>query len=107
MESCYLPYAATSASVVDNAKVSLCVETLLRNLAGAGKLRGGVGLEEAVMRGIQRRCQKAGGGRGEGGGNKGSRAARRREGQEEEVVAWKWLLESGERLRDVVERVRC
>jgi len=94
METCYLPFAATSASVADNAKVSLCLETLLRHLGLAGKLSARPALEYATYEGIQRRCEKA------SDGVKKSAAARRRD-----EMAWAWLLESGERLRDVLKRV--
>jgi hypothetical protein len=94
METCYLPFAATSSSVADNAKVSLCLETLLRHLGLAGKLSARPALEYATYEGIQRRCEKA------SDGVKKSAAARRRD-----EMAWAWLLESGERLRDVLKRV--
>jgi hypothetical protein len=95
MEECYLPFAATSSSVVDNAKVSLCLETLLRHLLLAGKLTARPALEYALHEGIQRRCEKA------SDGVKKSASARKRE-----EIAWAWLLESGERLTDILKRVR-
>jgi hypothetical protein len=95
MEECYLPFAATSSSVTDNAKVSLCLETLLRHLFLAGKLTARPALEYALHQGIQRRCEKA------SDGVKKSASARKRE-----EIAWAWLLESGERLTDILKRVR-
>lgn len=95
LEECYLPFAATSSSVVDNAKVSLCLESLLRHLLRAGKLTARPALEFAIQEGIQNRCGKA------GDVVKKSASARRKE-----EVAWAWLLESGERLTDILERVR-
>ncbi len=95
MEECYLPFAATSSSVADNAKVSLCLETLLRHLLVAGKLTARPALELAIQDGIQKRCEKA------SDGVKKSASARRKE-----EIAWAWLLESGERLTDILKRVR-
>lgn len=94
MEECYLPFAATSSSVADNAKVSLCLETLLRHLVLAGKLTARPALELATYEGIQNRCEKA------SDGVKKTASARRRE-----ETAWAWLLESGERLTDILKRI--
>lgn len=94
MEECYLPFAATSSSVVDNAKVSICLETLLRHLLMAKKLTARPALDFAIQDGILNRCGKA----GEGGGK--SASARRRE-----ETAWQWLFESGERLSDILKYV--
>ncbi len=95
MEECYLPFAATSPSVADNAKVSLCLETLLRHLFMAGKLTTRPALEFAIQEGIQNRCEKA------SDGVKKSVSARKRE-----EIAWAWLLESGERLTDILRRLQ-
>jgi hypothetical protein len=95
MEECYLPFAATSSSVMDNAKVSLCLESLLRHLFLAGKLTTRPALESAIQDGIQRRCEKA------SDGVKKSASARRRE-----ESAWAWLLESGERLSDILRSIQ-
>lgn len=95
MEECYLPFAATSPSVADNAKVSLCLETLLRHLLMAGKLTMRPALQVAIQQGIQNRCEKA------SDGVKKSASARRRD-----EIAWAWLLESGERLTDILSRLQ-
>ncbi|ERF71259.1 hypothetical protein EPUS_05311 [Endocarpon pusillum Z07020] len=95
MEECYLPFAATSPSVADNAKVSLCLETLLRHLFMAGKLTMRPALEFTIQEGIQNRCEKA------SDGVKKSASARRRD-----EIAWAWLLESGERLTDILSRLQ-
>ena len=94
MEECYLPFAATSSSVTDNAKVSLCLETLLRHLLLAGKLTARPALEFAIHEGIQNRCEKAS-------DVVKKRASARRRAE----VAWAWLLESGERLTDILKRI--
>lgn len=95
MEECYLPFAATSSSVTDNAKVSLCLESLLRHLFLAGKLTPRPALEYAIQEGIQNRCERA------SDGGKKSASARRRE-----EVAWAWLIESGDRLIDILKRLQ-
>ena len=92
LEQCYLPWAANSAGVVENAKVSLCVETLLRLLAREGALDGTGGLLEAAERGIEARKNKFDGRKGKVGrdssGGKGGDIA--------------WLESSAERIRTVV-----
>ncbi|KAL8671565.1 MAG: hypothetical protein Q9224_007619, partial [Gallowayella concinna] len=60
LERCYLPFAANTGSISDNAKVSLCVETLMRLLQRACGLDWNDGrLQEAVERGIEAREKKA------------------------------------------------
>ena len=83
----YLPYGSNKTTCVDNAKVSLLVESLLRHLALAKVLRHRQELERAVERGIEAR---------EGKGRKG--------GKGDEKVAWAVLKESGQRMRDLVSR---
>ena len=55
----YLPYAANTSSIVDNTKVSLCVETLLRLLDFHVGLAWTPGLQEAAEAGIRARTAKA------------------------------------------------
>ena len=61
LEASYLPFAANTSSIVDNTKVSLCVETLLRLLDA--HLDNGLvwtsGLHEAAEAGIKARFTKA------------------------------------------------
>ncbi|KAE8408197.1 hypothetical protein BDV37DRAFT_190874 [Aspergillus pseudonomiae] len=94
LEECFLPYAASSTSVVDNTKMSILLETLLILLANSDMLRVTTELQEAVEEGIQRRAERA---QTE---TKKSVSARKSEDAE-----WCWLLESGERLRFLVEEV--
>ncbi|KAI4284597.1 MAG: hypothetical protein L6R38_001298 [Xanthoria sp. 2 TBL-2021] len=96
LERCYLPYPANTGSISDNAKVSLCVETLLRLLQGHCGLYWNDGhLQEAVEQGIEAREQKAkkaGKGRGKGKGD----------GEGERM----WLRASAGRMRGLVDLVR-
>ena len=59
LEMSYLPYPANTTSMVDNTKVSLCVETLLRLLDHHVGLDWTPGLHEAVEAGIKARIAKA------------------------------------------------
>lgn len=59
LEHSYLPYAANTSSLVDNTKVSLCVETLLRLLDYHVGLAWTPGLQEAAEAGIKARTAKA------------------------------------------------
>ena len=94
LEECFLPYAASTSSVVDNTKMSILLETLLILLANSDMLKVTTELQEAVEEGIQRRAEKA---QME---TKKSASARKTEDAE-----WCWLLESGERLRFLTEEV--
>ncbi|KAE8338811.1 hypothetical protein BDV24DRAFT_165944 [Aspergillus arachidicola] len=94
LEECFLPYAASTNSVVDNTKMSILLEALLILLANSDMLKVTTDLQEAVEEGIQRRAEKA---QTE---TKKSVSARKSEDAE-----WCWLQESGERLRFLVEEV--
>ena len=94
-ETHYAPFAANSTGVVDNAKVSLLLESLLRGLWNRDGLIGSVSLTEAVEKGIEaREVQVANDGRRRTG-------ARAREADDAEGV----LLESGERIMDVLAMI--
>lgn len=93
LETCYLPFAANTTSVADNAKVGLCVEGLVRVFERNVGVRWSEGLEERVRVGVRRReerAQRDGRRRGEGVGE-GERA---------------WLRGAGERIVGVVEMAR-
>ncbi|KAI4233543.1 MAG: hypothetical protein LQ349_004349, partial [Xanthoria aureola] len=96
LERCYLPYPANTGTIGDNAKVSLCVETLLRLLQGHCGLYWNDGhLRAAVEQGIEAREQKAkkaGKGRGKG----------KADGEGERM----WLRTSAGRMRALVVLVR-
>jgi hypothetical protein len=92
MEKFYLPYAANKASHVDNAKVSLLLESMLRCFFRAGSLQQTPELRKALEAGIEARRRKA-------------RNDSQGMGKNDDGVAWAWLTESGERMRDIVSRL--
>jgi hypothetical protein len=92
MEEFYLPYAANKSTHVDNAKVSLLLESMLRYFSKAGSLQPTPSLREALEAGITARSEKAA-----GGPHKGSKSG--------DDVPLAWLKESGERMRDIVNRL--
>lgn len=96
LEKCYLPFAANTTSLVDNAKVSLLVEALLRLYAHDAGLPLDVtpALRRAVDQGIQAREAKA------------TRDRRKKPGgrmDEEETSAKAYLKGSAARLRSLLE----
>jgi len=93
MEKFYLPYAANKTTHVDNAKVSLLLESMLRYFSMAGSLQPKPGLRKALETGIAAREEKAASGPQKGSKN-------------EDGVAWAWLTESGERMRETVSRLK-
>jgi hypothetical protein len=94
LEECFLPYAANSASVVNNAKVSILLESLLRLLAEDNMLRNTAKLRQAVKDGIQARNEKA------------QVEVRRNQSRRRlEDIEWCWLIESGERLLFLIEEI--
>ncbi|KAI9932827.1 hypothetical protein ASPWEDRAFT_33794 [Aspergillus wentii DTO 134E9] len=94
LEQCFLPYAASTASVVDNTKMSIVLESLVILLADSDLLRVTPLLKTAVQDGIIARADKA---QVENRRNQNSRRA--------EDIEWCWLLESGERLMFLVDEV--
>ncbi len=92
VESCYLPFAANTSSIADNAKVSLCVEALLRIIDWHGQLSWTPTLQEAAEAGIDAREKKA--------RNAGRKKAR---GIEHDRS---WLTNSANRIRSVVQMAR-
>ncbi|KAF2482642.1 hypothetical protein BDY17DRAFT_163564 [Neohortaea acidophila] len=59
-ETYYAPHAASNTSAVDNAKVSLLLESLLRSLWTTGGLAATRGLRNLVQQGITARTEKTG-----------------------------------------------
>ncbi|KAL9131371.1 MAG: hypothetical protein Q9217_000698 [Psora testacea] len=61
LEQCYLPFPANKANMLDNAKVSLCVETLLRLLDRytSSGLDWTPELQDAMEKGAEERIRKA------------------------------------------------
>lgn len=94
LEQSYLPFAANTQSVTDNARVSLCIETLLRLLDKHVGLEWSKSLVEATERGIEAREKKA-----KKEGKKG-----RMSGQQGGERLW--LTASAERIRAVVEMAK-
>jgi hypothetical protein len=94
LEKCFLPYAANTSSVVDNAKVSILLEALLCLLAESDMLRISPELKEAVKNGILARNQKA-----------QDETRRSLNSRLVEDIEWCWLIESGERLMYLIEDV--
>lgn len=92
MEKCFLPFAASTASVVDNAKVSIILEASIILLANSNMLTLTPSFKEAVESGILRRAERA------QDDMRRSAASRNMESLE-----WCWLVESGERLMLLVE----
>jgi len=91
LERSYLPYAANTGSIADNAKVSICVETLLRLLDKHIGLVWSEGLQSAMEAGIEAREIKA---------KKGTKK------KQDVEVNRMWLRASAERIRGVVEMAR-
>lgn len=92
MEKCFLPFAASTTSVVDNVKVSIILEASIILLANSNMLTPTPSFKEAVESGILRRAERA------QDDMRRSAASRNMESQE-----WCWLVESGERLMFLVE----
>ncbi|KAF7589754.1 hypothetical protein BBP40_003903 [Aspergillus hancockii] len=94
LEECFLPYAASSTSVVDNTKMSIILETLLILLANNDMLKVTDDLKEAVEEGIESRAARA-----------QTESKKSQNVRKSEDAEWCWLLESGERLRFLVDEV--
>lgn len=94
LEESYLPFAANTSSIVDNAKVSLCVETLLRLLDIYVGLTWTPSLQDAVEAGIDARDTKA--------KRDGRTKPRDKNGERERV----WLVGSANRIRSVVRMAK-
>ncbi|CAF9928385.1 hypothetical protein IMSHALPRED_007455 [Imshaugia aleurites] len=90
LERSYIPYAANTISIVDNTKVSLCVETLLRLLDFHIGLAWTPGLQEAAEVGIRARTAKA------------KRKQTKRGTDGDGACDGTWLAASAERIRGVV-----
>lgn len=90
LERSYLPYSANTSSTVDNTKVSLCVETLLRLLDYHVGLAWTPGLQEAAEVGIKARTAKA------------KKKQTKRGTNGDGTCDGTWLAASAERIRGVV-----
>ncbi|KAK1142574.1 hypothetical protein N8T08_007550 [Aspergillus melleus] len=94
LEQCFLPYAASTASIVDNAKVSVALESLLILLADNNLLKVTPELQDAVEEGIKARAGKT-----------QVETRRSQNSRKLESIEWSWLIESGERLRFLVYEI--
>jgi hypothetical protein len=94
LEVCYLPYAAKNSSAVDNARMSILLESLIILLDKYGALRNTQSLKEAVGIGNENRIEKA---EAEIRRNKNSRKL--------EDMEWSWLIESADRLLYLVNDI--
>ncbi|EAW10754.1 uncharacterized protein ACLA_052270 [Aspergillus clavatus NRRL 1] len=94
LETCFLPYAASTPSIVDNAKISITLEALLLLLAESDMLTVTPALKEAVQLGIMARAEKA-----------QIETRKNHSSRKMEDVEWCWLLESGERLMFLVDEL--
>lgn len=94
LEKCFLPFAAITASVVDNAKMSVLLESLIMLLALNDMLSVTPDLKEAVQRGIMARAEKA-----------QDEIRRNQTSRNLESLEWCWLLESGQRLMFLVDEL--
>jgi len=86
LEQCFLPYAASTASVVDNTKMAIALEALVMLLAESEMLKVTPELRTAVEDGIMARADKA------------QDVKRSQSSKQVEDIEWCWLIESGERL---------
>lgn len=86
LEQCFLPYAASTASVVDNTKMAIALEALVMLLAESEMLKVTPELRTAVEDGIMARADRA------------QDVKRNQSSKQVEDIEWCWLLESGERL---------
>ena len=90
LEKSFLPWAANTTSVTNNAKISLCTEMLLRLLYEHDEVTWSEELEEAVERGIKAREAK-------------SKLDARKKLKGEDARAVILLRASGERIRGIME----
>lgn len=100
LEEEYLSFAASKNSIDANARVSVLLESLTRTLASVGVLEESDLLTEAVEMGIDRRISNA----ADQAEKKAGKKAKKRQG--DDAVAWKWLVESGQRLAKVVKDLK-
>ncbi|KAL9610867.1 MAG: hypothetical protein Q9167_004441 [Letrouitia subvulpina] len=90
LEQSYLPFPANTMSIADNAKVSLCVESLVRLLNQHVGLVWSTELHDAVEHGISERENKA---------KKAAKGKAKATGEEDRM----WLRASAERIRGILQ----
>ncbi|KAL2835226.1 hypothetical protein BDW59DRAFT_5352 [Aspergillus cavernicola] len=94
LEKCFLPYAAATSSLSDNAKMSITIEALIMLLAESHMLHVTEDFKYLVKKGIIKRAEKA---QFETRKNQFARLS--------EDLEWSWLCESAERLTFLVEEM--
>ncbi|KAL2870517.1 uncharacterized protein BJX67DRAFT_287300 [Aspergillus lucknowensis] len=94
LENCFLPFAATTSSLSDNAKISIALEALLTLLAESNMIVITEETKRLTKTGIIRRAEKA---QYETRKNQLARLS--------EDMEWSWLCESAERLMFLVEEL--
>lgn len=92
LERCFLPFAANTSSVEDNAKVSVLIETLFRLLATHGGIEYTAELMAAVDKGIKAREKKCTGTR------------KKKSGSAKDEEDMYWLNASAERMKLLLGR---
>ena len=93
LEKCFFPFAASTSSAADNAKVSILVEVQFRQFLQSCKCDHTATLDAAVEKGILARQNKS---RGDKRRKDGAGRAMEEESDRE------WLRASGERLRSLL-----
>ncbi|KAI4164218.1 MAG: hypothetical protein LQ342_002182 [Letrouitia transgressa] len=93
LEQSYLPFPANTMSIADNAKVSLCVESLVRLLNQHVGLVWSTELHEAVEHGISERESRA---------KKAAKGKSKTTGEEDKM----WLRASAGRIRGILQMVK-
>ncbi|PGH15314.1 hypothetical protein AJ79_02479 [Helicocarpus griseus UAMH5409] len=94
LETCFLPYAAYTSSAIDNAKVSILLETMIQLLASNNMLHIQPSLQDAIEQGIVARSDKS------------QNDTKKSQGKQKmEESGWVWLIESGERMTYLVTKL--
>ncbi|OAX85050.1 hypothetical protein ACJ72_00580 [Emergomyces africanus] len=94
LEIHYLPFAAYTNNSIENAKVSILLETLLLLLASHGMLQAQPSLISAIETGIMARADKS-----------QSDAKKSQDKKKLDEIGWAWLIESGERMTYLVNKL--
>lgn len=97
IEKCYLPYATSTSSVQDNAKVSILAENMLRIFMKEAGLYHTPTLEAAIDEGIMAREKKV-----KGVKRRKGRLISMADGEDDNL----WLIASGKRLRSILAWVK-
>ncbi|EER45467.1 conserved hypothetical protein [Histoplasma capsulatum H143] len=94
LEKYYLPYAAYTNNAIENAKISILLETLLLLLASNGMLKARQSLRDAIETGIMARADKT-----------QSDVKKTQDKMKLDEIGWAWLIASGERMNYLVNNL--